>query len=40
MCIPLDIFEDVEYTVVNIFQGDDFIQSETDIVSVVGYPFW
>lgn len=39
VCIPLETYEDVEYLVVDIFEGVDYEKSETDLVSVIGFPF-
>lgn len=39
VCIHLEIYPDVDFYPVNIFEGIEFEKSETDIVSVVGYPF-
>lgn len=39
VCVPLECYEEVEYLSVNIFEGNEFEKSETDIVSVIGFPF-
>lgn len=39
VCLPLESYEEVNYFAVNIFEGLEYEKSETDIVSVIGFPF-